>query len=184
MVAYFIAKFYRGSLPNISHIDDWINRAELCEHLLEEFRQEAFATDQTTMSGILPENPEVIHRRNCKRVRVLYESAEMGSIEPDDVEDPRNGLLQLMVAASPHDTVSVEILNNHDQIRENMTSQFEIHFTGENYGNFVKMIDNVPDAVTPVKASPVYFQLPDGDKTMLVQAWLVSAPNSISGTDF
>jgi extracellular elastinolytic metalloproteinase len=155
------------------------------------YRQKSDTTDQSTMSG-LPPKDEVLeeiylrHRWNCERVRTGYEHVEMGTFdsEADDVPDPelRNALLQLIVAASPHDTVRVEILNNHDQIRENMTSWIEDHFIGENYGTLVEMIDNVPDAVSPVKAKPVYFQLPDGDKTMLVQAWLVSAPNYISCT--
>jgi len=40
--------------------------------------------------------------------------------------------------------------------------------------------------VSPVKANHVYIQLPDGDnlKTMLVQAWRVSAPNFVSSTNF
>jgi len=35
-----------------------------------------------------------------------------------------------------------------------------------------------------VKTKPVYFQLPDGDKTMVVQAWRGSAPNFVSSTSF
>jgi extracellular elastinolytic metalloproteinase len=149
------------------------------------YRQKFAATDQFTMSG-LPEKLEQInlnHRWNCGQVRTTYELVEMRSVTPGDVADPRDALLQLMVATSPHDTVRMEILNNHDQIREIMTSRFENHFAGENYGSLVKMIDNVPDAVSPVKAKPIYFQLPDADKTVLVQAWLVSTPDSISCTD-
>jgi extracellular elastinolytic metalloproteinase len=139
------------------------------------------------MSG-LPPKDEVLeklylrHRWNCEHVRSSYEIEEMGfqvvdsESGPDDVRvaDPRNALLWLVVAASPQDSVRIEILNNHDQIRENMTSLPNHHFTGENYGTLVEIIDNVPDVVSPVKAKPVYYQLRDGDKATLVQAWLVS----------
>jgi hypothetical protein len=63
-----------------------------------------------------------------------------------------------------------------------MISWFESHFINDDYGNLVEMIDNVPDAISPVKAKPVYIQLSDGDKGMLMQAWRVSVPNSISST--
>jgi extracellular elastinolytic metalloproteinase len=121
------------------------------------------------MSGFLLEDRGVLYRRKCKHIRTYYEIVAMSSAYPDHVADPRNALLQLMVAATPHDTVGLEILNDHDQIRGNMTSQIEPHFTGENYGTLVKMIGNVPDAVSPVKAKPVYFQLFDGDETVLVR---------------
>ena len=50
---------------------------------------------------------------------------------------------------------------------------------GDDYGILVETIDTVPDAVSPVK---VPIQLPDGDKSMLMQAWRVSVPNSISSS--
>jgi extracellular elastinolytic metalloproteinase len=117
-----------------------------------------------------------LHRWNCEHVRTPYELAERGFVKPNDVADPRNALLQFMVAATPNDAVVADILSNHDQISENMTSWFEAHFIGDDYATLVEMIDNVPDAVSPVKAKPVYIQLPEGDKTMLTQAWRVSAP--------
>ena len=42
------------------------------------------------------------------------------------------------------------------------------------------MIDDVPDVISPIEAKPVYVQLSDGDKSMLMQAWRASIPNSIS----
>jgi extracellular elastinolytic metalloproteinase len=136
------------------------------------------------MSGLPPQDEALdrmhrLHRWNCEHVRTPYELAERGIVQSNDAADPRNALLQFMVAATPNDAVVAEILKNHDKIREDMTSWFESHFIGDDYGTIVEMIDNVPDTVSPVKAKPVYIQLPDGDKTMLVQGWRVSAPNSI-----
>lgn len=141
------------------------------------------------MSGMPPKDEPLermhrLHRWNCEHVRTPYEFASRGFVKPDDVVDPRNALLQFMVAATPSDAVVTDILSNHDQIIEDMTSWFEAHLIGDQNAILVEMIDNVPDAVSPVKAKPVYIQLPDGDKTTLMQAWRVSTPNPVSYTRF
>ena len=192
-------QFYRGGAPGISLIDEPITagpHAEFCDLLQDQlversslFRQDSVATDQITLSG-LPHNDEALdrmsrlHRWNCEHVRTPYELAQRGFTKPYDLVDPRDALLQFMVAATPHDTVVAEILDKHEQIRENMVSWFESHFIGDDYGILVEMIDNVPDAISPVKAKPVYIQLPDGDKSMLTQAWRVSESNSSSSMHF
>ena len=191
-------QFYRGSVPSISLIDEPITpgpHAEFCDLLQDQlverlslFRQESVATDQVTLSGSPPKDESLdcmsrLHRWNCEHVRTPYELAERG-FKSDDVEDPRDALLQFMIAATPNDAVVAEILDRHDQIREDMISWFESHLIGDDNGILVEMIDNVPDTVSPVNAKPVYIQLPDGDKTTLMQAWRVSVPNSISPTNF
>jgi len=153
------------------------------------FRQESVATDQITLSGLPPKDEVLdrmsrLHRWNCEHVRTSYEFAQRGFTNPDDLADPRDALLQFMVAATPHDAVVAEILDKYDQIRENMISWFDRHLIGDDHGILLEMIDNVPDAVSPVKAKPVYIQLPNGDKTMLMQAWRVSVPNFISSMSF
>ena len=194
----FVPQFYRGGVPSISLIDESITpgpHADFCD-LLQDlaerfnlFQKESVATDQITMS-VLPHKDEALdrmhrlHSWNCEHVRTPYEFAERGFVKSEDFVDPRNALLQFMVAATPHDAIVAEILDNHDKISENMTSWFEAHFIGDDYATLVEMIDNVPDAVSPVKAKPVYIQLPDGDRTMLMQAWRVSASNGISYTSF
>jgi extracellular elastinolytic metalloproteinase len=176
--------FYRGSVPGISLIDEPITpgpHAEFCDLLQDQLveRLSLFrhvATDQITLSGLPPKDEVLdhmsrLHGWNCEHVRTPYELAQRGLTKSDDVADPREALLQFMVAATPHDALVAEILDKHDEIRENMISWFESHFIGDDLGILVEMIDNVPDAVSPVKAKPVYIQLPDGDKSMLMQAW-------------
>jgi extracellular elastinolytic metalloproteinase len=123
-----------------------------------------------------------LHRWNCEYTRTPYEFAERGFAKLEDTVDPRNALLQFMIAATPNDAVVTNIVNNHDQIIEDMTSWFEHQFIGHETAALVEMIDNVPDATSPVKAKPVYIQLPDGDKTMLIQAWRVSVSTFVSST--
>jgi extracellular elastinolytic metalloproteinase len=160
--------------------------AEFCNVLQERLferldtRQQQFTgADQIPMSGELPideplERISRLHLWNCEHVQTPYELAEKGFVKPTDVPDPRHALLQFIIAATPNDAVVAEILDKHDQVIEDMTSWFEAHLVGDDDAVLVEMINNVPDTISPVKAKPVYIQLPDGDKTMLMQAWRVS----------
>lgn len=159
--------------------------AEFCSLLQEQLverlalLQERAAVAQITMSaGRLTDEPlermERIYHWNCDHVRTPYHLVDRGFGKSSDVFDPRSPLLQFMIAATPNDAVVANILDNHDQIMEGMTSWFEPHLVGDDSAVLVEMINNVPDTVSPVKAKPVYIQLPDGDKTMLMQAWRVS----------
>ena len=152
---------------------------QLAERLTLLQAQHSAIPNQITMSTAHPtdeplERMERLYRWNCDHVRTPYELVERGFGDSSDIFDPRSALLQFMVAATPKDAVVANILNNHDQIIAGMTSWFEPHLVGDNNGVLVEMINNVPDTVSPVKAKPVYIQLPDGDKSMLIQAWRVS----------
>ncbi|KAI9464402.1 extracellular elastinolytic metallo proteinase [Russula earlei] len=172
--------FYRGHVPSISLVDEPITpgpHVEFCDifrdHLAERvslIQQQSVVTDQIAMSGMTTprdeslERMQHLHRWNCEHVLTPYEFAERGFIKPvpDNVVDARAALLQFIIAATPNDAVVAEIISNHDDIIDNMTSWFEAHFLGDESAVLVEMIDHVPDAVSP---------LPDGDKTVLVQAW-------------
>jgi len=151
----------------------------------------AIPVDQITMSG-LPHKDEplkrmhTLHRWNCEHVRTPSVFATRGFAQSLDIVDPRSALLQFMIAATPNDAVVEDILGNHDQIIRDMTSWYihEAHFLGDENTVMIEVIDNVPDAVTPVRTKPVYIQLPDGDKTTLVQAWRVSTSNPLSSISF
>ena len=186
-------------MPNTALIDEPITpgpHAEFCDLLQDQLagrlnlvRQQSVAADQVTMSGVLPydeplEHMQSLHSWNCEHVRTPYEFAERGFTKPEDDVDPRNALLQFMIAATPNDAVVADIVGNHDQIIEGMISWFEHQFISHETATRVEMIENVPDAVSPVKAKPVYIQLPDGDETMLIQAWRVSALNFVFSTSF
>ncbi len=171
--------------------------AEFCGHLQDQLvthltllQEQSAGGNQVTMSGVrLMDEPlkrmQRLHLWNCDHVHTPYEHVKRGFAKSMDTFDPRSALLQFMIAATPNDAVVATILNNHDEIISDMTSWFEPHLVGGNNAVLVEMIDKVPDAVSPVKAKPVYIQLPDGDKTMLIQAWRVSKPNFIlwRGTD-
>ncbi|KAH8981252.1 extracellular elastinolytic metallo proteinase [Lactarius akahatsu] len=157
--------------------------AEFCGLLQEQLVERltllqghSVVVNQVTMSGVqLTDEPLERMRRlfrwNCDHLRTPHELVERGFGKTSDIFDPRSALLQFMIAATPNDAVVASILNNHDQIIAGMTSWFEPQLVGDDNAVRVEMINNVPDSVSPVKAKPVYIQLPDGDKTMLIQAW-------------
>jgi len=177
--------FYRGYAPGVTLMGEPFTpgpHAEFCSLLQEQLverlalLQERAAVAQITMSaGRLTDEPlermERIYHWNCDHVRTPYHLVDRGFGKSSDVFDPRSPLLQFMIAATPNDAVVANIIDNHDQIMEGMTSWFEPHLVGDDSAVLVEMINNVPDTVSPVKAKPVYIQLPDGDKTMLMQAW-------------
>lgn len=84
--------------------------------------------------------------------------------------DPKRALLQFMVAATPKGEVVEDIMTNYEAHLAKMTSTFEHHFVGD-HTTMVEYIENVPDTVNPVKAKPVYIQIPNGDKTELAFSW-------------
>lgn len=160
--------------------------AEFCSLLQEQLverltwlQERAAVANQITMSTARLtdeslERMERIYHWNCDHVRTPYHLVESGFAKSSDVFDPRSALLQFMIAATPSDAVVADILDNHDQIIVDMTSWFEPHLIGDSNAVLVEKINNVPDTVSPVKAKPVYIQLPDGDKITLMQAWRVS----------
>ncbi|KAH9032534.1 extracellular elastinolytic metallo proteinase [Lactarius hengduanensis] len=178
--------FYRGYAPGVTLMDEPTTHgphAEFCgllqEQLVERLtllRELAAVANQVTMSGAqLTDEPyermQRLFRWNCDHLRTPHELVERGFGKTSDIFDPRGALLQFMIAATPDDAVVADILANHDQIIAGMTSWFEPQLVGDFNAVLVEMINNVPDTVSPVKAKPVYIQLPDGDKTMLIQAW-------------
>ncbi|KAH9036057.1 extracellular elastinolytic metallo proteinase [Lactarius deliciosus] len=157
--------FYRGYVQGVTHMDEPTTpgpHAEFCGLLQEQLAERltllqgyTVVANQVTMSGVqLMDEPlermQRLFRWNCDHLRTPHELVERGFGKTSDIFDPRSALLQFMIAATPNDAVVASILNNHDQIIAGMTSWFE------------------PQAL---KAKPVYIQLPDGDETMLIQAW-------------
>ncbi|KAI9439256.1 extracellular elastinolytic metallo proteinase [Lactarius indigo] len=178
--------FYRGYAPSVTHIDESTTsdpHAEFCGLLEEQLvkrmtllEEHSAVANQVTMSGARPtdeplERIQRLFHWNCDHLRTPHEFAEKGFGKPSDIFDPRGALLQFMIAATPNDAVVANLLNNHDHIIAGMTSWFEPQHVGDNNTVLVEMINNVPDTVSPVKAKPVYIQLPDGDKTTLIRAW-------------
>jgi hypothetical protein len=132
---------------------------EFCRLLLEGHNllwREFVATDQITTSEL--EQTHRLYIWSCEHVRTPYKftASERGSFEPDYVRgaDLRTTILQFIYHATPHRAFRAGIMINHKQIRKTMRSRPEAHCLGDEYTTVVKMVDNVPDTVSPSRQSP------------------------------
>lgn len=87
------------------------------------------------------------------------------------LEDPRHALLQFMIAATPQEHMVQDILSKYDDYINEMTSYMDSHFVGGETHLPIEFINNVPEAVNPVKSRLAYIQVPDGDSTHLDLVW-------------
>ena len=96
--------------------------------------------------------------------------------DAEDMSDFRPALLKFMATATPDPRVASDILNHFSQHKDAMTvtpvSQFAPS-PGEHSIQFT--VDNVPEAVNPVKTKLAYIQVPtqDGESTELHLVWKV-----------
>lgn len=90
-----------------------------------------------------------------------------------DVMDFRPALLQFMVAATPNDDVVNDILGNFDSHMDRMVITPTSAFAPSG-GSVEFLVDQVPDAINPVKAKMAYVQVLDVDDEMqLTLVWKV-----------
>lgn len=91
-----------------------------------------------------------------------------------DPSDFRPALLQFMLAATPNPELAEDITNNHQHHIDKMVISDESHFApGDDSSQIQFTVDNVPDAVSPVKARLAYVQVPNkaNDATELQLVW-------------
>lgn len=170
--------FYQGAVPDgFVSVPSAGPHAEFCEKLGEE-HQAALASfvqsqgDQVALGAEHVDELSHAYASNCEHVETPFRMAQDASFAaPAGVFDPRAPLLQFMIAAAPQGELVQDITANWEQHLERMTSHFEPHFIGGETAVMTEIIANVPGAVNPVKAKPVYVQVADGDKTVLVNAW-------------
>jgi len=98
-------------------------------------------------------------------------------LNSEDMADFRPALLKFMATATPKSEVASDILKNFNKHMENMSITPVTHFapsSGEQRIEFT--VDQVPDAINPVKAKLAYIQVPNkaGDNTELHLVWKVS----------
>ncbi|KAF9446319.1 extracellular elastinolytic metallo proteinase [Macrolepiota fuliginosa MF-IS2] len=138
---------------------------ELHNHVASLVRQTA--DSQVVMDA--PISPELAHiiDSNCAHLQL---PASLTS----DPSDFRPALLQFMVAATPNRELAEDIMNNYQHHINKMAISDESHFAPSDESSHVQFkVDNVPDAVNPVKARLAYIQVPNegGDATELQLVW-------------
>ncbi|EGN97406.1 hypothetical protein SERLA73DRAFT_184099 [Serpula lacrymans var. lacrymans S7.3] len=79
--------------------------------------------------------------------------------------------MQFMIAATPNTQLATDLKSRYDEHINAMTVTYQSSFVGD-HATMMEYIDNVPDAVSPVKAKMVYVQVPKPDgSTALDLVW-------------
>ena len=85
--------------------------------------------------------------------------------------DVTRALLQFMVQATPNQDLAFNILGEPSKYLSDMRVVFEHHLAGDHAPTFT--VENVPDAVNPVKGRLAFVQVPAGEETVLKLVWKV-----------
>ena len=119
-----------------------------------------------------------LYQNNCWGPSVVSDSDFDSRIgierTPADLGSPTDAVLRFMVAATPHNELMHDILDNYDSYAKRITTTTETHFNDDGTHQTFEYLHNVPDTVNPVKAHLAYVQVPHGEKTVLSLVWKVS----------
>ncbi|KAH9946600.1 Fungalysin metallopeptidase-domain-containing protein [Amylocystis lapponica] len=166
----FVPALVRG-LPD-SHSEYCNSIASEMQARTEQLYQQS---EQTPLSnaaeslGLLPQ----LHEWNCAHVMTPFamaQNAEFAAAQEDSLGDPSRALLQFMIAATPDSELARNMVASPSEYLQKMSSTWETHFVG-GHGTLSALVDNVPDAVNPVKARVAFVQVPNGESTSLELVW-------------
>ena len=85
--------------------------------------------------------------------------------------DVTHALLQFMVQATPSQELAASMLEDPAQFLSDMRVTFEHHLAGDHTPTFT--VDNVPEAVSPVKGRLAFVQVPVDGASVLKLVWKV-----------
>ncbi|KAI0077985.1 hypothetical protein K474DRAFT_986387 [Panus rudis PR-1116 ss-1] len=178
--------FYRGEL---SANDDFAGEradvhSEYCSQLAaemnkrtEEIQASLYSNgEQTPLSGSSVSEREALgalpelYEWNCAHVETPFRMAAEGKLTADAIEEPGQALLQFMIAATPNSGLASAMAQHPADYVGKMKFTYVHDLTGENVTP-AYVIENVPDAVSPVKAKMVFVQVPHGKATALEAVW-------------
>ncbi|KAJ7675469.1 Fungalysin metallopeptidase-domain-containing protein [Mycena rosella] len=188
MVLSYGNSFFTGATPahlaqTALDVDIRHPHQEFCDGLTDEIEMHytsflASQSDQEVMgdaaSAPVPDaalkHLTHLHHSNCRFQDIP--STLAAEAQGQDLE-LRAALLQFMIAATPSDHVVNDILSNYDSHLSKMVEYSESnHFAPSDEMPYM-MVENVPDAVNPVKAKLAYVQVPgkDDDSVHLSLVW-------------
>ena len=120
--------------------------------------------------GVIPE----LYEWNCAHVDTPFRMADAGKFSfGDDESFSEQALLQFMIAATPNSGLAQSMVENPSSFLEKMRITPVHDFSSDNAMPSL-LIDNVPDAVAPVKAKMAFVQVPSSESTTLQPVWKVS----------
>lgn len=112
-----------------------------------------------------------LHESNCnRRTSRLRDDARFSKHS-----SPEAVLLRFMIDATPSEGMAADIIANFESHLEKMTTEMDSNVAPGGATPY-QLIHNVPEAVSPVKAKPVFVQVNKGDETVLQPAYKVSSP--------
>jgi len=179
MVLSYGTSFYNGATPppfanpEVSVIRD--HRQESCDQLYQLYQSfmgpnivdsEQIVMGSAKHSNDLSRDFEDMLKHNCE----IFDLP--AHFDAEDISDFRPALLKFMATATPDPRVASDIMNHFSRHKDAMSVSPISHFApaGENSIEFT--VDNVPEAVNPVKAKLAYIQVPTQDgQTDLHLVW-------------
>jgi len=181
MVISYGNSFFNGQTPepfsneNVNAIRD--PRQEACDQLFQSLtalqRANVVDSEQVIMSQA-PMPSQSTHELE----HMLKSNCEIFDLPPhlnsEDMADFRPALLKFMATATPKSDLASDILKNFNKHRDGMSITPVTHFAPSNGEQHIEFtVDNVPDAINPVKAKLAYIQVPNkaGDNTELHLVW-------------
>ena len=155
-------------------LEEYGKRAAAVESLLARPDGQVVMNNQQSADAIMGDVAQLVEW-NCQHVASPYRLVDEGKFVSGDElsSDPTEALLQFMVAATPNDELSAEMMQSPRDYLSKMTITPENSLVGDGRVSHKTLINNVPDTVNPVKARMAFVQVPDGDSTALELVWKV-----------
>ncbi|KAF6756744.1 extracellular elastinolytic metallo proteinase, partial [Ephemerocybe angulata] len=177
MVISYGNSFFKGTAPRLqAAFEEGSNlfrdpRTEACTSAREHLRanRQSYA-DQYVMGTHepIPQDAVQVIDDNCAS------AFDPPSFASNDLVDFRPALLHFMHTATPNAELSKEIENAFEEFKNKMSVTPVNHLDSGSHGSLLEYTaENVPDAISPVKAKLVYTQVPNqaGDATDLQLVW-------------
>lgn len=185
------SSFYKGPIPSpFENSDNEFSshpHKEYCQILLNEVKsrnergpefqvqgsdgEQFILESQSPITDAHLDELNYIVHSNCRFHELPYQ-LPVGFNAEHDIVDFRPALLQFMIAATPNDEVVHDIMQNYDAHLNGMV-ETPTHDFAPSGSSIEFLVDNVPDAINPVKARMAYIQVPNRDSqgTHLVLVW-------------
>jgi extracellular elastinolytic metalloproteinase len=171
LVLSFGSSFYSGTAPtffeDVGAEQVTYPHSDYCEKLGDELDSWPIQSDQVVFGGHRHSSLDElkhVYQSNCQFHGLPDELSGKQFISANDPADFRPALLQFMISATPREELAEDIQANFEKHMNSMRITDTSHFAPA--GNHIQFTaDNVPDAVSPVKARLAYIQVPTKDKT-------------------
>ncbi|KZT03251.1 uncharacterized protein LAESUDRAFT_729281 [Laetiporus sulphureus 93-53] len=114
-----------------------------------------------------------LYEWNCAHVDTPFLMAEKPAFaaqQDREWREPEPALLQFMIAVTSNDTLAQQLIDDPGAHLRSMATAWERHRVNGHYFP-VAIVDNVPDAVKPVRAKLAYMQVPRSGSTVLELVW-------------